>query len=156
MYKFEGYYILFIFGIIGMYLTIRRFLSLNPGVSPPFLKYKKNDFEKELKKGDLDKYKDLLEYDNIFPLFYSSVFLSLIKINEKFNPDFITYTIPSHILLDWVENYIMLKMINYYQRDSEVKYNNIYFIISNVKWLLAGVNGSTSILSIINLIYNNF
>lgn len=97
---------------------------------------------------DINNYKKLLQYDNIFALCYSSVYFSLNQINDYFIYDIIKYTIPVHIVLDWIENYIASKMIDHFKKKEEVKYNKLYFSISNIKWVLAGFNTGTALYSV--------
>ena len=157
------YYILLIIGITGMGFIISKFNKILDKINEenkdknekenfnlPNLSWKKNDYETELTKLDnkgTDNYKKLLQYDNIFALCYSSVYFSLNRINDNFMDNIIKYTIPIHIVLDWMENYIASKMIDHFKNKEEVKYNKLYFFISNIKWALAGFNTGTALYS---------
>lgn len=157
------YYILLIIGIIGMIFIISKFNGITKKFKEkdnktnetvkfnlPNLSWKKDDFKQELGKirdEDLENYKKLLQYDNIFTLCYSSVYFSLNQINDNFMYDIIKYTIPVHILFDWMENYIASKMINHFKKKKEIKYNKFYFSISNIKWALASFNTGAALYS---------
>ena len=132
------YYILLIIGITGMSLIISKFIEISDkinegkGFNLPNFSWKKSDYQQELQKlddNDKENYKKLLQYDNIFALSYSSVYFSLNRINFYFVDNIIKYTIPIHIVLDWMENYIASKMIDHFEKEEEVKYNKLYFSI---------------------------
>jgi len=158
------YYVLLITGIIGMVFIISKFNGITKKFKKkdnknnetvkfnlPNLSWKKDNFKQELGKirdNDLENYKKLLKYDNIFALCYSSVYFSLNQINDYFIYDIIKYTIPVHILFDWMENYIASKMIDHFKKEKKVKYNKLYFSISNIKWTLAIFNTGTALYSI--------
>ena len=171
------YYILLIIGITGMSLIISKFIEISDKINQkhedenekenfnlPNLSWKKNDYEQELQKlvnnKGTDNYKKLLQYDNIFAICYSSVYFSLNRINDNFMYgidyfiyNIINYTIPIHIVLDWMENYIASKMIDHFKKKKKVKYNKLYFFISNIKWALAGFNTGTALYSGVKILF---
>jgi hypothetical protein len=164
------YYILLIIGITGMGFIISKFIEISDKINQknedgnekeifnlPNLSWKKSDYEQELQKlvnnKGTDNYKKLLQYDNIFALCYSSVYFSLNRINYYFMDNIIKNTIPIHIVLDWMENYIASKMIDHFKKKKEVKYNKLYFFISNIKWALAGFNTGTALYSGIKILF---
>ena len=152
-----NFYIVLVIGVIFMTLTIIKFTRINSNFESPFFTNDLNIFYKNLNidSNELEKYKKLLKYDSIFPIFYSSVFYSLNKINNNFLIDIMNYTVPIHIILDWTENLLMYLIINRFLNDKNVILNNQYFIISSLKWILAVFNSSTSLYSLGKIIIKN-
>ena len=153
----QKYYIILLIGVLMMTLTILKFNNINSNFKSPFFTKSKNFFYKNLNIDpiELEKYKKILKYDSLFPIFYSSVFYSLNKINNNFLIDIMNYTVPIHITLDWIENLLMFLIINRFIKDKNVILNNQYFIISSLKWILAGFNSSTSLYSLGKIFVKN-
>ena len=153
----QKYYIILLIGVLMMTLTILKFNNINSNFKSPFFTNSKNIFFKNLniEPNELEKYKKVLKYDSLFPIFYSSVFYSLNKINNNFLIDIMNYTVPIHIILDWIENLLMFLIINKFIKNKIVILNNQYFITSSLKWILAGFNSSTSLYSLGKIFIKN-
>ena len=154
--KNKNYYYSLIFGVLMMSFTIDKFskISKTTTFKSPFFKVNKSTFYNLLNIDEINlkNYKKILVYDNYFAFFYSTVFYSINKLNNNFLDNIIKSTIPLHIILDLLENYVLQLIINNFIKNKKVKNNKLFFGISAIKWSLALFHSSISIYSIYKII----
>ena len=156
-------YIILFTSIILLIFIITKFqiLIAESKFSFPNFEYKKEKFEKKFEEATyLNKYKELLIWDSFFAIVYSGVFFSIINISNYYVSypiyNLRYYTIPIHILLDWMENLIGYLIISNYDKNSVVDLNVPYFLVSSCKWLVAAFNIGMILLSLFLLILQKF
>ena len=127
---------------ISMVVILTQFMMKyndKAGLSFPQFTVDKIKIEKALGDAkDLDAYFDLLKWDNLFAVAYGVTFFILLQALSV--RKWYLYTVPLHVVLDFVENGLAKRIVEKYQETREVEQHVVFGIVSSVKWSLAYFN----------------
>jgi hypothetical protein len=127
---------------ISMVVILTQFMMKyndKAGLSFPQFNFNKGKLEKALGDAkDLDAYFDLLKWDNLFALAYGITFFILLQALSV--RKWYLYTVPLHVVLDFVENGLAKRMVEKYQETQTAEQHVVFGIVSSLKWSLAYFN----------------
>jgi len=157
MIKYE-YILSLVVGILGQAASLSQMIKYNNQTQfkTPFFTINKDKYKVPFENNNttLKFYQKVLFYDNFLAISYLITYLSLyfLLIENKLIKVLYQIIIPSQSILDWIENYILSSQIDSFLKDKTIKNQNIFFVISFVKWLCSICTFLLYLLAILRII----